>query len=759
MKTIKKLMTLLLAVLFSFPAIAQEYEYVPFVREGVKWVYYYDNPIEGMSYEDGFIPSGRHYYTLEMKGDTTINGKVFKPVHLYSGTSINNENDTVPVYLREENKVVYGIIPDETRYWECPIGIGTMINGAELFSNIIIGVEFVLYDFNDPVSFYTDYVANITMYQLHFMSVENILIGDQLRKKFVFNHVNSNDNCEYIIEGLGFVGDSPGMPLNYFYGITTGTTQIINYLSHVIENGEIVYKTKWFEEPGTDNYEYVPFVREGVKWVYRIQYFDYSSHWYENPAWGDNFTYRTLELKGDTVINGKTYKAIHKYSGNAIDEENDTIPVYLREEDKIVYGIVPDGKVYSDCPIVKQEDFDFLNTVQNGEEFVLYDFKNPVEYWTELATTNYSNPDDDSNYLIYFNTDTIAIGSHLAKRYSGKCSQGNREFEVIEGLGVMGNNNYTLGLLMPFIASIYTELYSIEKIIENGEVIYPHNFVEDRYLPIIRENVKWVFERVTVDDGDTTSCYYSYYFKGNYPRTDSHLVCKAMYRQDMDINAGPETLIASLREDECNISSYENDPLNSVMSEGRNLISFYYVNYYGSRILYDMTKYNARAYYIGNQREQFLNQDNFIQVEPLEIDGVMCDRYAYIGDNGNVIAYVIEGIGFDSYDMGDLLTPFTKKPDPDADHQEWCGLSHVIKDGKIIYKGMRFNPALISISGDVNGDGEVNIADANSVIDIVVMGGNSGHSRAPAADVNDDGEINIADVNAIINIILDIVEQ
>jgi hypothetical protein len=60
------------------------------------------------------------------------------------------------------------------------------------------------------------------------------------------------------------------------------------------------------------------------------------------------------------------------------------------------------------------------------------------------------------------------------------------------------------------------------------------------------------------------------------------------------------------------------------------------------------------------------------------------------------------------------------------------------------------------IPGDVNGDGEINIADANSVIDIVVMGGNSGHSRIPAADVNDDGEINIADVNAIINIILDV---
>ena len=118
-------------------------EYVPFVREDVKWVYYYDNPIEGMGYEDGFIPYGEHYYTLEMKGDTVINGKSYKPVHLYSGESINEMNDTVPVYLREENKVVYGIIPDDKRYYECPIGIGTEVQGTELLSTVQTGVEFV----------------------------------------------------------------------------------------------------------------------------------------------------------------------------------------------------------------------------------------------------------------------------------------------------------------------------------------------------------------------------------------------------------------------------------------------------------------------------------------------------------------------------------------------------------------------------------------------------------------------------------------
>ena len=52
--------------------------------------------------------------------------------------------------------------------------------------------------------------------------------------------------------------------------------------------------------------------------------------------------------------------------------------------------------------------------------------------------------------------------------------------------------------------------------------------------------------------------------------------------------------------------------------------------------------------------------------------------------------------------------------------------------------------------GDVNRDLEVNIADVNAAIDII-LGGND---DTIAADVNGDGEINIADINALIDIIL-----
>ncbi len=57
------------------------------------------------------------------------------------------------------------------------------------------------------------------------------------------------------------------------------------------------------------------------------------------------------------------------------------------------------------------------------------------------------------------------------------------------------------------------------------------------------------------------------------------------------------------------------------------------------------------------------------------------------------------------------------------------------------------------LRGDVNGDGEVNIADVNAVIDII-LGGKADADTRYRADVNGDGEVNIADINAVIDIIL-----
>ena len=53
------------------------------------------------------------------------------------------------------------------------------------------------------------------------------------------------------------------------------------------------------------------------------------------------------------------------------------------------------------------------------------------------------------------------------------------------------------------------------------------------------------------------------------------------------------------------------------------------------------------------------------------------------------------------------------------------------------------------VMGDVNGDGEVTIADVNAVINMILAG-----DVDIEGDVNNDGEVGIADVNAVIDIIL-----
>jgi hypothetical protein len=89
---------------------------------------------------------------------------------------------------------------------------------------------------------------------------------------------------------------------------------------------------------------------------------------------------------------------------------------------------------------------------------------------------------------------------------------------------------------------------------------------------------------------------------------------------------------------------------------------------------------------------------------------------------------------------------------------------HVLPISEVFYKADHYWGQFKNIigdvseddpNGDVNGDGEVNMGDLNSVIDVVIMGGNAGHTRLMDADVNEDGEVNIGDVNTVINLILD----
>ena len=224
---------------------------------------------------------------------------------------------------------------------------------------------------------------------------------------------------------------------------------------------------------------------------------------------------------------------------------------------------------------------------------------------------------------------------------------------------------------------------------------------ESEYLPIVREGVQWVNEKVIVNHGDTTRYYYKYEICGedttwrNLSSTgEVYKACYYYTGETLDIEN--DSLIAGLQNKGRNTNSGRNEAYDNanhiiqlaflMLPEENEL--FLYV--FEGTFVDPVTYYLECQDFLWPNEERFLTNENFTEVEPVDIEGISCRRWAYVNENGNTMFYVVEGIGFDSWCMGDLLTPLTREPDHDADYQEWCGLSHVIKDGQIIYKGMRY---------------------------------------------------------------------
>ena len=67
------------------------------------------------------------------------------------------------------------------------------------------------------------------------------------------------------------------------------------------------------------------------------------------------------------------------------------------------------------------------------------------------------------------------------------------------------------------------------------------------------------------------------------------------------------------------------------------------------------------------------------------------------------------------------------------------------------YNGSSWVEMSAVVTGDVNGDGQVNISDVTDLIDLLLAGTGAGNA---AADVNGDGQVNISDVTDLIDQLL-----
>ena len=488
--------------------------------------------------------------------------------------------------------------------------------------------------------------------------------------------------------------------------------------------------------------EYVPFVREGVKWVYYVM---------DN----DGTRYHALEIKGDTILGGKAYKVMRRYSGSADFKDEGIVPVCLREEGKVVYAVVPGGVTYTDSPVGFENDSEMMEAIAGGREFVLYDFNDPIGFLDRRSTF----------YSVIGNTvipERATVAGNTVNSYISHVSL--YDFRMVEGIGFDGMlKAYPLAVLNT--ESPYR--FNLSHVIQGEDVIYRSEqymkrSTRESVTPVPREGVQWVNERVVINNGDTTRSYYTYAFHG--VNSQGYAVCYSYDGGSAEAEDG--TFAANMKEEYTNaVSSREvytcnNVPFNRMIEEKRLMMGRYThdpgntpVQIYQFAGDYSSISYsNPQNFYIRTENDDYLDRFNFVEVDPVEVDGVSCRRYAYLGEDGSPRAYVVEGIGFDSSDLGDLLTPFTCPPDPEAGYQEYCGLSHVIKDGKVIYEGMRYRKPLQEwVMMDVDGDGDVSIADVTTLISHLLTGAPEVNG---AADVNKDGSINIADVTALINHLL-----
>ena len=223
----KKILFGLLMLLGITGVQAQESEYVPVVREGVKRVYLYDKGVD----ENGpFV-----FYTEEMRGDTTINGIPFKKLYRYFSGELD-VNTTYPyAYIREVDKKDYAVLNDQVNLGD----FNLYKNGYPKIEseNYEAFGEYLIYDFNDFVAFYDDN----SMYKI--VSTGEEAVGDAMRTAYYLNEAKTG----LILESVGAVTEG-SLLFPFVSRWVNGPHPHTLGLSHVIENGAIVYKSPRYEE-------------------------------------------------------------------------------------------------------------------------------------------------------------------------------------------------------------------------------------------------------------------------------------------------------------------------------------------------------------------------------------------------------------------------------------------------------------------------------------------------------------------------------
>ncbi|MBO4814032.1 MAG: hypothetical protein J5523_03650 [Muribaculaceae bacterium] len=275
----KKIIISLLMLIGITGAQAQEYEYVPLVREGVKWVYYVRMEKNNQVH---WCP-----LTIEFSGDTILGRgayamyghDTFKKCYMTIDPEFKDvwpmetdENGTfLAAMMRETNKRVFAIYTKNYRrpfaarqgfhYYATGLETGQFYGFQDSDDEFDIhfyeklNEEWMVYDFNNPSVFVRQAIPyfNIETNEFYYrkaVEVNPITINGTTRKKFISafddESISIEDKSHLVLtEGVGFyLEENPRRLFSTFISPLGMLTDGGHYteFSHVEESGNVVFQ-------------------------------------------------------------------------------------------------------------------------------------------------------------------------------------------------------------------------------------------------------------------------------------------------------------------------------------------------------------------------------------------------------------------------------------------------------------------------------------------------------------------------------------
>ena len=279
----KKSLFFLLGMLMITSASAAEYQYVPLVREGVKWVEYYEN-------DDIPIPENQKIIFFQFKGTTTIADNNYHNLYATIETDIIS-NESVPIaFVRENDKKVYAMLNYEFPFANLPISYNLdPFNCCKFWREVENYYEYLIYDFNDISCPYVDDLMTgepvVSTYDYGDYSVNNYTIPTNALFDFSLDEIF----CDFQVrEGIGTLHD---VFINPWPVYPTNGSKF--NLAWVEENGEIIFKGGFYEKAKGLNTSIVATHFDASKQVASVRYYNLAGVESNEPFKGMNIRVTT----------------------------------------------------------------------------------------------------------------------------------------------------------------------------------------------------------------------------------------------------------------------------------------------------------------------------------------------------------------------------------------------------------------------------------------------------------------------------------